>query len=187
MAVTKEWIRKASQRTLQDLLPHMGDTTADRIREELARRIKESKPSESISPQIRADSSYVFLTLDLPVSVNDLYVPIIRKKKNGSLYATIVLSNNGRKWKKYAKREAEKVWIFPILRGPVAVKVVALMPDQKRRDTSNLTKALYDAVEGVCYQNDTQIVDEHISKVVDVERGGKVLFGIKALQQQGEE
>ena len=43
------------------------------------------------------------------------------------------------------------------LEGDVKVSLTFYPPDKRRRDTSNLEKLIFDALEGVCYTDDNQI------------------------------
>lgn len=52
--------------------------------------------------------------------------------------------------------QAQNVW--PMLHGPVELAVYYHVPDNRRRDCSNLDKAVMDALEGVVYEDDTQVV-----------------------------
>lgn len=45
------------------------------------------------------------------------------------------------------------------LDGPVRLEGVAYWPDRRRRDLLFFAKALHDALEGVCYNDDSQIVE----------------------------
>lgn len=53
---------------------------------------------------------------------------------------------------------------LPIITGPVALEVVAYYPDRKRRDIHNITGSLFDAMQGVVFEDDHQVVDTILSK-----------------------
>lgn len=45
------------------------------------------------------------------------------------------------------------------LTGPVSVRLWLSLPDGRKRDAHNLQKALLDAMEGLAFENDFQVVD----------------------------
>lgn len=108
-----------------------------------------------------------------PVSVNDLYTPVIKKKRNaqGKLvsYATFILSTKGRKYKNdlafLAKSEARKQK-FKTLESGVCLCMNFFPPDKRKHDTSNLLKVVEDAFEvaGI-YTNDNNIVRHFLDKI----------------------
>jgi len=51
-----------------------------------------------------------------------------------------------------------------IITGPVAIEVVCYYDDRRRRDSHNVLGSLLDAMEGIVYLNDTQVVDCLVSK-----------------------
>ena len=87
------------------------------------------------------------LTLPYPPSVNRLY-RVFRNR--------ILLSRDGRA---SYKAVAECLGSMPVMRGPLAVTVVATPPDRRRRDLSNLLKALEDSLTKCgAWEDDSQIV-----------------------------
>lgn len=66
--------------------------------------------------------------------------------------------------------------------GPVAVCVVFVLPDQRRRDLDNLSKGVLDAIKTICFLDDSQItclhlvkhVKEHPGVFVQVFEGGEL-------------
>jgi len=48
--------------------------------------------------------------------------------------------------------------------GPIALEVICFYDDRRRRDAHNVLGSLCDALEGIVYYNDSQIVDLHVSK-----------------------
>ena len=51
--------------------------------------------------------------------------------------------------------------------APIVLTVVAYMGDRRRRDVDNIAKAIQDALNGVAYADDSQIVDLHAHKRID--------------------
>lgn len=58
-------------------------------------------------------------------------------------------------------KDAKIVWI-------VALSIV--VPDRRRRDADNVQKQIGDALQGVLWLDDSQIVEWHVRRVVDAER-----------------
>lgn len=54
-----------------------------------------------------------------------------------------------------------------LLTGDVCVKLFFCLPDKRRRDWDNLAKGVMDALNGVVYRDDSQVVEAHIAKIVD--------------------
>ena len=92
----------------------------------------------------------------MPVSTNRLY--------RGRRF----LTNEGRGNKEAMAWEAKAAWRKPPLQGPVAVSVALYWPNARNHDLDNI-KGLLDAFTGVLYEDDSQIVELHISKHIDRE------------------
>lgn len=54
-----------------------------------------------------------------------------------------------------------------LLTGDVCVKLVFCLPDKRRRDWDNLAKGVMDALNGLVYRDDSQVVEAHIAKIMD--------------------
>lgn len=50
--------------------------------------------------------------------------------------------------------------------SPVKTMTTFFFPDARRRDIDNYKKALYDALSGIIWQDDSQIWDETTRKVI---------------------
>lgn len=55
------------------------------------------------------------------------------------------------------------------LEGDVSLRVLAYFPD-RRRDLVNIDEVLLDALEGICYGNDRQVVHFSIAREIDPSR-----------------
>ena len=65
------------------------------------------------------------------------------------------------------KTIAEYDWTltpFRIWKTPLAVELDFYLPDKHRRDLDNLSKAVLDAMNGIVYKDDCQVVDLHLRK-----------------------
>lgn len=96
----------------------------------------------------------------LPLSTNQLY----RVFRNRS-----ILSARGRANKEYIGWEARSQFHGEPLTGPLAVTVALYWPDRRTHDIDNI-KALLDALTGIVWEDDGQIVELHTTKAVDKER-----------------
>lgn len=69
--------------------------------------------------------------------------------------------------------------------GPVAVRVVFCLPDNRRRDLDNLSKGVLDAIKTICFGDDSQItclnlvkhVKEHPGMFIQIFEIGKSAAG----------
>lgn len=66
--------------------------------------------------------------------------------------------------KQYYEMETRIKWDEPVKKCDFAVRVDLFFKDKKRRDAENHCKLALDALEGIVYENDCQIMDLHIVK-----------------------
>ncbi|MBI9042897.1 MAG: RusA family crossover junction endodeoxyribonuclease [Anaerolineaceae bacterium] len=71
-----------------------------------------------------------------------------------------------------AAKQAVNQIPWEVLSGSVAVNLEFRLPDRRRRDLDNLTKAVLDGCNKVIFEDDTQVGELHIWKKVDRERPG---------------
>ena len=91
------------------------------------------------------------MSFELPVSVNKMYV----RSSTG-----VILSNEARVWKRIAQIEARNQWGFlPPLEGDVRVEYHFC---GSRLDADNGLKLVNDAMNGIVYGDDRQIVQMHV-------------------------
>ena len=90
------------------------------------------------------------LTLPFALLVSD-------NRKAGGMVG--VSSREYRAGKRAIRSEAREQWAGRTLTGEVRLRGVYWLPDERRRDTSNFVKALHDALETVCYEDDEQVTD----------------------------
>ncbi len=88
----------------------------------------------------------------LPISTNALY-----RSFNGRS----ILSAKGRTNKEAIGWEARSQYRGKPLAGPLAIEVTFSWPDRRRHDWDN-TKAFFDSLNGIVYEDDNQIADAHI-------------------------
>lgn len=97
-------------------------------------------------------------TIDIPPSVNDLY----------RVYGTrSIMSEEGRKWYKYAVPHIQRHVPAGMIEEPVTVIYTFHFPDNHRRDIFNYEKALSDAItKAGVWGDDSQIVHGSVAKRV---------------------
>ena len=91
----------------------------------------------------------------MPVSTNAMY-------RGGPRY----LTEKARATKEAMGWEVKKAWSKPPLTGAVRLKIALYWPDMRRHDIDN-NKALFDALTGILYEDDSQITELHLSKHFD--------------------
>ena len=105
---------------------------------------------------LRADRA-VNIQLPLPPSTNAMWRSLARMK-GGKPFVTVVLSAEGRQFKKDAA-----TWLLAqrteVLAGPVSVRIVVYFPN-RRGDMDNRIKPILDVLQGVAFMNDSQV--EHL-------------------------
>lgn len=96
------------------------------------------------------------LSLPYPPSVNRIW-RVFRNR--------IIKAKAGREYAKLVQLEARQQDAVP-LDGPVSVSVVAYRP-RKVGDLDNTFKAAFDSLAGICWHNDSQIVEIHALRLDD--------------------
>ncbi len=59
-----------------------------------------------------------------------------------------------------ATLELSKQWKRPLLTGLIALTGTVFMPDRRKRDAGNYRKLLTDALTGIAYSDDSQLIRE---------------------------
>jgi crossover junction endodeoxyribonuclease RusA len=98
-----------------------------------------------------------------PQSTNNLYRhscaggrPIVYMTKEGKALKTDYA------WQAHAQ------WRRPMFDGELIVEITLFFPDNRRRDIDNYSKILLDALTGIVWKDDSQIVRATVEKKVDV-------------------
>ena len=94
-----------------------------------------------------------------PTPLNRLYKPII---KGG--YPSIILSKEAREAKKYIQTDILRQKQNKMLEGHLKFYMDIDVKKVKSPDIDGLLKQLFDALEGLCYTNDNQILDLRVRK-----------------------
>lgn len=97
------------------------------------------------------------LILPMPPSSNRYWRSAAVKNKSGKWIAVTYLSDEAKEFKKIVQRIAcRKTLIY----GEVVV-TVKVFRARRSGDFHNRKKVLYDAMQGIVYANDSQIVEDH--------------------------
>jgi len=94
------------------------------------------------------------------------------------------ISNKGRQYRKDAEAALLAQFGQVVeLRGSLAVSILAVMPDRRKRDLDNLLKATLDAITHSGFWQDDSQVDELTIVRGPVVRGGSLRVTIKELRK----
>lgn len=117
------------------------------------------------------------LVLDLPPSVNALYTNQAYFDKRSRRYVPTgkrILSKEGREMKKLLRLQAttqskKQDWDKEKLGENYVYMDMIVYFNRKGRDSDNINKALQDSLEGVIYNNDTQVLPRTQKVLIDRE------------------
>lgn len=114
-----------------------------------------------------------------PVSVNHLYSSARSGRRR--------ITAKGWAWKDTVCYIAKQALEKPCT-GPVILEITYIFPDNRRRDVTNYDKAILDALKGVAYDDDNQIVSIAIHKFVKPSDNfeGVTMITIYDLTEKGE-
>lgn len=112
-----------------------------------------------------SEAKFTAITLPYPPTVNTYWRHIGKGR--------VVISARGRKYREQVIDDVISEG-SPMLTGRLKIVIRAYMPDRRRRDIDNLTKALLDALAHArLYDDDEQIDDLRIIRM-GVEKPGRV-------------
>lgn len=98
------------------------------------------------------------------------------------------VTRNGRFTPDTTKRYENKVRLCAYtagvkkLSGPVVLSLVLYMPDRRRRDGENIQKAIQDALNGLAYEDDSQVMEWHGRMEVD-KSNPRAIVTLEAIQE----
>ena len=98
--------------------------------------------------------------LTLPVSTNALYAHTGRRR---------FMTDRGARNKQAIGWEARSQYRAKPLEGPLKVQIALYWPDKRKHDIDNI-KVLLDALTGIVWEDDSQIVDLHLTKSIDTKQ-----------------
>jgi len=98
-----------------------------------------------------------------PTPLNRLYTPILKWFNNKQI-ASIVLSKESREAKKLIQSMVLQQKQDKMLEGHISFYMDIDVVKVKSPDIDALLKQLFDALEGLCYKNDNQILDLRVRK-----------------------
>ncbi|MEA1916928.1 MAG: RusA family crossover junction endodeoxyribonuclease [Campylobacterota bacterium] len=109
--------------------------------------------------------------------LNRLYTPIVKKGK-----PAIITSKESRLCKALIRREVIKQKQNKMIEGSLSMCIDMIIANNKAPDIDAIQKVLCDALEGFCYENDSQIVDMHTRKHVN-QGVNEVLVSIEVMNE----
>ena len=68
-------------------------------------------------------------------------------------------------WEDLIRDAAKAAWVGDPTEGDVYMKILIHVPDRRRRDLQNFPDTICDALQGICYKDDSQIVHLELQKV----------------------
>lgn len=100
----------------------------------------------------------------IPILLNKLYQPIVNKSTGKP---AIIKSKEAKEYTKYiwAKYKPK----CKVITGKVKFYMDIDIGKRKDYDIDALLKLLFDSLEGICYENDSQIVDLRVRKFTDTD------------------
>ena len=88
-------------------------------------------------------------------------------KGGGYLYPRVVA------WQQLVSTFARQAMAgIPPMKGDLAMTIQFVLPDRRRKDLDNLNKAIFDSCNGIVFEDDSQVVDLHLTKKVDKQAPG---------------
>lgn len=69
-------------------------------------------------------------------------------------------------WQETVRRAAREAYLGEPTPQPVSVSIIFVLPDRRRRDLDNLSKGVLDALTGVVWMDDQQVVHLGLTKLV---------------------
>lgn len=108
--------------------------------------------------------------LPWPPTINTYW----RTPRKGPLAGRTLISEKGRAYRKAVIEHVRARPRHPTLKGRMAIAVMAYLPDRRRRDLDNITKALFDSmVHAGVMADDSQIDLMQVARG-PIEKGGSV-------------
>ena len=113
------------------------------------------------------------LRLPLPPSANNYKRHYCTRSTKGDVHTiSATLTHAAREYKETAGWEAKQVGLrMEELGVPMAIDVTMHLPDvpegkEIRNDADNILKVLLDALNGIAWEDDSQVMDIHVRKVM---------------------
>lgn len=97
----------------------------------------------------------LILPWDCCLHDNHKHIPVVQKGK-----ARLILSSEYRQKKAHAEALLVSQWRGAKLAGDLKLHARCFFPDLRKRDAANLRKLCTDALSGIAYADDSQLVSE---------------------------
>lgn len=120
-----------------------------------------------------------------PLSTQHIYRSACRGK-----FPTRYMTKEGKNLKKLYQSEAQKQYKGKVMSGDCDMEITLFFKDKRKRDVDNYNKLVLDALEGIVFQDDSQIQKLTITKDfsrknprIEVEIKGRSIKLIKSMKQ----
>lgn len=107
----------------------------------------------------------------IPTLLNKLYIPICRNNK-----PSIIKNKEAKEFVKLVYMEAIRQKANKKLSGGISIKIDIEISKRRNYDIDSVLKLLLDALNGVCYSDDKQIVDLQIRKHIKCDNDRLVIL-----------
>lgn len=104
--------------------------------------------------RLKSSKTLFDMELPLPISCNAMHAP----GRDGG----IILTQGTRQYYWNMSALLDQEWAGGLIQGRLCAEVWLYENDLRRRDISNYTKTLFDALEGKVFENDSQIDEVHL-------------------------
>lgn len=115
-------------------------------------------------------------------SVNTLYV----SGKGGKVTRSAIAKKHIALWNTLVRSEWEQEHSGPIKNKKLYLDCYFVMPDNKKRDTSNVLKMLPDALEGVLYENDYYVLPRVQDFVISKDGSSHLMIELRYASEEDE-
>lgn len=117
----------------------------------------------------------IVLDLPYPPSMNSYW----RSPNKGPLAGRVLISEDGRRYRADVLQATRHCGLGAALQGRLRVRIVATMPDRRKRDLDNLLKPLLDALTHASIWVDDGQIDELSIKRGVIKPGGRAIVVIE--------
>lgn len=80
------------------------------------------------------------------------------------------MTDQGKAIKEAYQWEAKTQWKRKPITGDVALHITFYFKDKRRRDLDNQHKLIWDALSGIVYEDDSQVIEYHVYREFDKAR-----------------
>ena len=96
-----------------------------------------------------------------PLSTQTIYRSTCRGK-----FATVYMTPKGKAMKEYYQLEAKTQYKEEVSSEPLEMEINLFFKDKRKRDVDNFNKLILDSLQGIVYEDDSQITKLTITKEI---------------------